>query len=59
MVVWRFLPKDEVFDARDPISPISFVLAMEYFSRPVAVNMLSTFKFQGKEVKLNNLCFAK
>lgn len=59
MVVWRFLPKDERFDARDPMSPISFVLAIEYFSRSVAANMLSTFKFQSKEVKLNNLYFAK
>lgn len=45
----------------DPISPLLFVIAMEYFSRimkGVAENPNFGFHLKCKKLKLNNLCFA-
>lgn len=57
----EFFPNQKGLSQGDSISPLLFVLTMEYLSRYLAELMLTTFKFYKgcKDVKLNHhLCFA-
>lgn len=55
------LGKKGIRQGRDPISPLLFVLVMEFFSRLMAMmGDLPDFKYHPmcKNLKLNHLCFA-